>query len=630
MSGASIDRRSVLQGAAGSILATSLGVPALGAMTGAANAGETVAHHGLSIFGDLKYPADFTHFDYVNPDAPRGGRHVSTASTWAFNQNPLTFNTFNGYVLKGDAPPKIELTFTSLMVRAFDEPDAVYGMLARTVEISDDGNVYTFTLRPEARFHDGSPLTADDVAFSINLLRTKGHPNITQFAREIADVTAPAADRVVVTYTGRQSRDLPLFVTGLPIFSKAYYEQVDFEAASLKPPLGSGPYRVGAHDPGRFVDYVRVDDWWARDLPVSVGQYNFDVIRLEFFRDRQVAFEAFKKGSLTLREEFTSKTWATEYNFPAVVEGRVLRDVFPDDRPSGAQGFFFNTRRKKFADPRVREALGYAFDFEWSNETLFFGAYKRTESFFENSTMKAAGPPPADELALLEPFRADLPADVFEAPYRPPVSNGSGQDRTLLRKASQLLTAAGWKRSGSKLVNADGETLRIEILSNSKSFERIVLPYVKNLKLLGIEAAFRLVDSSQYQARMNEFDFDMTTRRFAMASTPGESIRLFWGSKSADIPGSNNLSGIKNPAIDAMIEKVIKATSRDDLEVAARALDRLLRAGRYWVPQWYKGSHTMAFWDIYGYPEVKPRYAFPVDLVWWRDAEKADKIGFSG
>lgn len=627
MSGGSIDRRTMLQGAAGSILATSLGVPAYTAPAGAAESG---ARHGLSIFGDLKYPADFTHFAYVNPDAPRGGRHVSTASTWAFNQNPLTFNTFNGYVLKGDAPPKIELTFTSLMVRAFDEPDAVYGMLARSVEISDDGNVYTFTLRPEARFHDGSPLTADDVAFSINLLRTKGHPNITQFAREIADVTAPAADRVVVTFTGRQSRDLPLFVTGLPIFSKAYYEQVDFEAASLTPPLGSGPYKVGAHDAGRFVDYVRVDDWWARDLPVAVGQYNFDVIRLEFFRDRQVAFEAFKKGSLTLREEFTSKTWATEYNFPAVVEGRVRRDVFPDDRPSGAQGFFFNTRRKKFADPRVREALGYAFDFEWSNETLFFGAYKRTESFFENSTMKAAGPPPAGELALLEPFRADLPPDVFEAPYRPPVSNGSGQDRTLLRKASQLLTAAGWKRSGSKLVNADGETLRIEILSNSKSFERIVLPYVKNLKLLGIEAAFRLVDSSQYQSRMNDFDFDMTTRRFAMASTPGESIRLFWSSDSADVPGSHNLSGIKNPAIDALIEKVIKATSRAELEVAARALDRLLRAGRYWVPQWYKGSHTMAFWDIYGYPEVKPRYAFPVDLVWWRDAEKADKIGFSG
>ncbi|MEM8811375.1 MAG: extracellular solute-binding protein [Pseudomonadota bacterium] len=616
-----MDRRTVLKLGAASALLPGLGLSAR------ADAGSL---HGLSVFGGLKYPAEFTHFDYVDPAAPKGGRHVTMASTWAFNQNPQTFNTFNGYVLKGDAPPKIDLTFATLMVRALDEPDAVYGLIAESVSISDDGNIYTFALRPEARFHDGTPLTAEDVAFSYDLLREKGHPNIGQLMREVVSFEAPATDRFVITYSGKQSRDLPLFMTALPVFSKAYYTSVDFDESSLVPPLGSGPYRVGAFDAGRFVEFERVQDWWASELPVAMGQFNFDVIRMEFFRDRQVSFEAFKKGALTFREEFTSKTWATEYTFPAIDSGEVQRDEFPDDRPSGAQGFFLNSRRKIFQDPRVREAMDYAFDFEWTNQNLFYGAYKRTESFFENSTMKASGPPPPEELALLEPFRGEVPDEVFGEPYRPPVSDGSGQDRRLLRRASQLLSEAGWSRDGEMLRNGDGEPLEIEILGNSKSFERIILPYVGDLKLLGINARFRLVDPAQYQARLKDFDFDIVTRRYAMSSTPGNALRLYWGSAFADQSGSNNLSGIKNPAIDAMIEKVIAAESREALEVAARALDRLLRAGRYWVPQWYKGSHTVAHWDIYGYPADKPRYGFPVDTVWWRDNEKAERIGFSG
>ncbi|MEM1049238.1 MAG: extracellular solute-binding protein [Pseudomonadota bacterium] len=620
------DRRTVLKLVAASALVPGFAVTASAPPAHAADGGA----HGLSVFGDLKYAADFSHFSYADPAAPKGGRHVTTPSTWAFNQSPLTYNTFNGFVLKGDAPPRIEITFDSLMVRALDEPDAVYGLVARSVSVSDDGNAYTFDLRPEARFHDGSPLTAEDVAFAVTLLKDKGHPNIGQVLRELESVEAVAPDKVVFTFTGRQSRDLPLFVTQLPILSKAYYSDVDFEASTLVPPLGSGPYKIGDYGVGRYVDYVRVEDWWARDLPVSVGHYNFDVIRLEFFRDRQVAFEAFKKGSLTLREEFTSKTWATEYNFPAVTEGRVVRENFPDDRPSGAQGFFLNTRRPVFADPRVREALDYAFDFEWSNKNLFFDLYKRTGSFFENSTMKASGPPSAEELALLEPFRGQVPEEVFGEPYVPPVSDGSGQDRRLLRRASQLLTEAGWKRSGEMLRNEAGATLDIEFLERSKQFERIVLPFIKNLKLLGVNARFRLVDPAQFQSRLKDFDFDVTTRRYALSSTPGESIRQFWGSAAADISGSNNLSGIRSEAIDAMIEKIIEAPDRPSLEIAARALDRLLRAGRYWVPQWYKGSHNMAMWDVYGYPETKPKHGFPVDSVWWRDTAKTEAIGFEG
>ena len=616
-----LTRRTMLRLAAASAL-----IPSLGA--NAAIAGSS--RHGLSVFGDLKYGSDFSHFDYVNPEAPKGGRHVVTASQWAYNQSPLTFNTLNGYVLKGDAPPKLELTFDSLMVRALDEPDAVYGLVAESVSVSESGNELTFILRPEARFHDGSALTAADVAFSLNLLAEQGHPNVAQLLRDVVSVKAPADDRVVVTLSGRQARDLPLTIAQLPIFSRAYLEGRDFGASTLEPIMGSGPYRIGDFSVGRYVEYLRVDDWWARDLPVSVGSFNFDVIRLEFFRDRQVAFEAFKKGALTLREEFTSKSWATEYNFPAVQQERVQQTIFPDDRPSGAQGFFLNTRRGPLADRRVREALDYAFDFEWSNKTLFFGLYKRTESFFENSPMKAEGPPSPQELELLEPFRGKVPDEVFGLPYKPPVSDGSGRDRKMFRRALKLLGAAGWNRSGDVLRNEQGETLRLEFLEDSKSFERIAQPYITNLRRIGILADFRLVDPAQYQARLKEFDFDITTRRYAMSSTPGESIRQFWGSETAAMAGSNNLSGISNAAIDAMIENVLKAENRDNLVIAARALDRLLRAGRYWVPQWYKGSHTMALWDVYGYPEQKPRYGFPIDAVWWRDTEKAENIGFKG
>lgn len=620
--GTTLSRRSVLKLSAASALAACL--PSARALAAAER------RHGLSVFGDLKYGPEFTAFDYVDASAPKGGRFVFTAPSWAYNQNPQTFNSFNSFILKGDAPPRMELCFDTLMVRAFDEPDAMYGLVAESVEILDGGNTYVFHLRGEARFHDGSPLTAEDVAFSLMTLKEKGHPQIQQTIGELESAEALDPARVAVRFSGRHSRQLPLVVAALPILSKAYYTTYDFAQSTLTPPLSSGAYKVGKYEVGRYIEYHKVKDWWGADLPATRGHGNFDVIRLEFFRDSQVAFEAFKKGAITYQEEFSSKRWATEYTFPALDEGRVKRAEFPDDRPSGAQGWFFNTRRQKFADPRIRRAIGLAFDFEWSNASLFYGLYTRTNSFFENSDMMATAEPSAAELALLEPYRDSLPAEVFGPAAMAPVSDGSGQDRTLLREANSLLAEAGCKRDGSVLRLPDGKAFEIEFLSNTPAFERITLPFIKNLERLGIKAAFRLVDPSQYQARLNDFDFDVCGRRYALDATLSESIRQFWGSKAAETPGSSNLAGISNPAIDALIEKAIFAPTREEMTVAARALDRCLRAGYYWVPQWYKPVHTVAMWDVFGMPARPPAYEFPVETTWWFDEAKAAAIGKSG
>lgn len=614
-----LNRRTLLKltGAAAAFSA----MPRLPAFAGGA------ASHGLSVFGDLKYAPDFAAFDYVNANAPKGGRMVFTAPSWAYNQNAQTFNTFNSFILKGDAPPRMELCFDTLMVRALDEPDAMYGLVAESVEILDGGNTYVFHLRQKARFHDGAPLTAEDVAFSFMTLKELGHPLIQQTITELVEAKALDERRVEIRFSGRQSRQLPLTVAALPILSKDYYTTYDFAQSTLTPPLSSGPYRVGSHEVGRYVEYRRVEDWWGKDLPVSRGAFNFDVLRLEFFRDAQVAFEGFKKGSITFQEEFSSKRWATEYAFPAIAEGRVKRAEYPDHRPSGAQGWFFNTRRDKFADPRIRQAIGLAFDFEWANKNLFYGLYTRTNSFFENSVMMAEGEPKAEELALLDPFRDALPETVFGPAIMAPVSDGSGQDRALLRAADSLLKEAGCQRDGRRLLLPDGKPFEIEFLSNTQAFERIVLPYVKNLERLGIKASFRLVDPSQYQSRLNDFDFDVCGRRYSLEATLGESIRQFWGSKAASTPGSYNIAGIANPAIDALIEKAIYAKTRQEMEIAARALDRCLRAGYYWVPQWFKPIHTVAMWDIFGMPDEPPTYDFPVETTWWFDKDKAAALG---
>jgi microcin C transport system substrate-binding protein len=577
--------------------------------------------HGLSVFGDLKYPPDFTHFDYVNPDAPKGGKMA------LIGPSPIeTFDSFNGYILKGDAVQGFSLMFDSLMAAAADEPDSLYGLVAETAELADDRKSVTFRLRGEAKFADGTPLTAEDVCDSFRMLSTQGHERIRITIRDVeaCDVISPGEVRY--RFEGERTRDLPLTVAQLPIFSKAYYAKVDFSKTTLEPPLGSGPYAVKSFKPGEYVTYGRRDDYWAKDLPVNKGRYNFDELRFDYFRDRAPAFEALKSGAIDLREEFTSRDWATAYDFPALADGRVVKAELPDETPSGAQGFFLNMRREKFQDIRVRKALNLAFDFEWTNKNLFFGLYTRTASFFERSPLKAKGLPPADELALLEPYRASLRPEVFGEAVLPPVSDGSGQDRKLLREASRLLDEAGWTADGTVRRNARGETLDIEFLIDGPVFERVLAPYVKNLKLLGINATIRTVDNAQYQDRLKNYDYDVVSSRFMAGLTPGDGLRIFFGSQSANAPGTFNMSGIASPAIDGLIDKIVEAKSREELDVAGRALDRVLRAEQFWVPNWYKGSHWVAYWDKFGQPPVKPKYDRGITDTWWYDEAKAKRI----
>lgn len=583
--------------------------------------------HGLSLFvDDLALPADFKHFAYVNPDAPKGGFLRTQPPFGAYNQNLNTFNTLNGYVQKGAAPPRLELTFDSLMVRALDEPDSLYGLVAERVDIIEPYRRYRFHLRKEARFHDGSPLTARDVTFSLLTLKEKGHADLLLALRKLTSVDVED-DAVLITLAENASPSLILMIASLPIFSRAYWKDKDFTASTQQPVLGSGPYHVGARENGRFIAYERVTDYWAKDLPVNIGHHNFDTIRLEFYKDRTAAFEALKSGTVTVREEFTSKTWATGYDFPALKDGRVKRYELPADTLPQLQGLFFNLRRAKFRDPRTREAIGLAFDFEWTNEKLFYGAYSRAPSFFSNSPYQATGKPSAEELALLEPYRGQIPDQVFETAYVPPQSDGSGRDRTLLKRAATLLEEAGWQRKGYALFDAEGKKFELEFLLFSPSFQRIIGPYVKTLKRLGIDARIRMVDPSEFQQRVNTHDFDCVTRALRFTATPVSSPRTLFSSKAASLNGSANYSGIAHPAIDALIEKLERADNRKDATTLLRAIDRLLRSMHIWVPNWASAHHRMAVWDAYRWPESKPDYGFPYETTWWFDPERAKDIG---
>jgi microcin C transport system substrate-binding protein len=583
--------------------------------------------HGMSAFGDLKYPPDFPHFSYVNPNAPKGGVFSQIGPSRQFNQSFQTFNSLNSYILKGDAAQGMELTFAPLMVRSGDEPDGMYGLAASSVRISDDGLTYRFTLRAQARFHDGTPLTAHDVAWSLATLKEKGHPIITQQLRDFAGAEAADDRTVIVRFAEKRGRDVPLFVAALPIFSRAYYSKKPFEESTLDTPLGSGAYKVGRFQVGHFIEFERVKDWWGADLPVSRGQSNFDFVRFEYYRDREVGFEGFTAKNYLFREEFTSRTWATRYDFPAFKDGRVKRTVLPDDTPSGAQGWFINTRRDKFKDRRVREALIDAFDFEWTNKNIMYGSYDRTHSVFQNSPMMAKGKPDADELALLEPFRGKLPDEVFGEPYLPPVTDGSGQDRQWLRRGAQLLNDAGCElKNGKRVSPSSGKPITIEFLIDEPTFQPHHLPYIKNLGVLGIDATLRVVDPVQYRARVDAFDFDITVERFSFSETPGDSLRTFFSSQAAATKGTQNLAGIADPAVDALVDTIIAAKTRPELTAACKALDRVIRAGRYWIPHWYKASHWIAFWDVFGYPAKQPRYFRGIPETWWYDRSKAAKL----
>ncbi len=593
----------------------------LAAVCGTA-AGASERRHGLSAFGDLKYPANFQHFDYVNPGAPKGGR-LATMPTSSIN----TFNEFNGFIFRGEPAEGLGLLFDSLMVSAADEPDAVYGLLAESAELADDKMSVTFYLRPEARFRDGTPVTAADVVFTLDTLKKDGDPNIRNSLSAVTSAAAIDPHTVKYQFQGEKVRDLPMIVAGLPVFSKAYYTANDFLKVSLDPPLGSGPYEISDFRQGTFVTYKRRPDYWAANLPVNRGRYNFDEIRFEYYLDRGIGLEAFKAKAYDLREEFTSKSWATEYDIPAVRSGQIVKLILPDGRPSGAQGMFINTRREKLSDPRVRLALDYAFDFEWTNKTLFSGQYTRTASYFENSDLKAEGLPSPDELKLLEPFKDRLPPEVFGEPYTPPVTDASGRYRPSIRMASKLLDDAGWKLEDGVRKNAKGETLDIEFLVDDPTTERVLGPYAGRLNELGIKAALRRMDASQEQERLKRYDFDIITQRFSMPPTPGPEIQSFWSSEAAREDGRRNLPGIADPVVDALIEKIIKAKSRDELRTACRAADRVLRAGHYWVPEWYKAAHWIAAWDKYSRPAVQAKYDNGILDTWWYDKEKAAQLG---
>jgi microcin C transport system substrate-binding protein len=432
--------------------------------------------------------------------------------------------------------------------------------------------------------------------------------------------------KVRYQFKGESVRDLPVNVAELPVLSKAYYAKVDFTKSTLEPPLGSGPYRIKNFRQGEYVAYERRDDYWAKDLPVNKGRYNFDIVRFEFYRDRDVGFEGFTAKNYLFREEFTARTWATRYDFPAVKDGRVKQAMLPDDTPSGGQGWFMNTRRDKFKNRMLREAIIDAFDFEWTNKTIMYGAYKRTVSVFQNSNMMAEGKPSEAELALLEPFRGKVPDEVFGEPYLPPVSDGSGQDRALLRKASHLLQQAGYPIKDGKRVDAKGEPVTFEFLIDEPTFQPHHMPFIKNLATLGIDATLRVVDPVQFRKRTDEFDFDVTVQRFNFSTTPGDSLRSYFTSQSATMNGSQNLAGIADPVVDALVEKILQAETRGELTIACRALDRVIRAGRYWVPHWYLAAHRIAYWDVFGFPPKKPAFTRGAPETWWYDQEKAAKL----
>jgi microcin C transport system substrate-binding protein len=593
-----------------------------------ANVPADTALHGLSAFGDLKYGPDFTHFDYASPDAPKGGTFNFSPPNWAFNQNVTTFNTLNTFVPNGDAPPRMEMCFDSLMVRAIDEPDAIYGLVAKTVSVSEDRNTFTFALRPEARWHDGTPLTARDIAFSYATFKDRGHPALMLPLRDLVEAVADGDHALRLVFNGEQSARTIQGVVLFPIVSKAWFSDNPFDGSQLRAPLGSGPYRVGRFTAGMSIEYERVEDYWGRDLPVSRGLYNFDRIRIDIFRERQAGFEAFKKGDVAYRQEFTARIWATGYDFPALRDGKVVTREFPTEKSASMQGWAINQRRERFRDTRVREAIGLCFDYEWTNRNLFYDAYTRSQSSFERSGFKAEGVPSAAELELLEPLRGKVPDAAFGEAVTQPVSNGSGRDRSLLSAAARLLGEAGWERKGGSVVNARGERLILEMLVNDEVFVRVNQPFVENLRAVGIDASIRLVDPAQFQARTNDFDFDMVGMALSLSATPTrDALENLFHSRAATIPGSRNLPGTADPAVDALIAAAGRADSRDALIVALKALDRVLRARRDWIPNWYAANHRAAFWDMFGFKEPKPDYGFPVEALWWFDRDKATAIG---
>ncbi len=569
--------------------------------------------HGASMYGELKYRPDFTHFDYANPDAPKGGTLTLPAVG--------TFDNLNQFILKGNNAAGLGLLFDTLTVGSLDEPFSEYGLIAESIEIPEDRSWVIFKLRPEARWQDGTPITVEDVIWTLDTLKTEGHPFYRAYYADIVKAEKVGDHQVKMIFDGKMNRELPLIAGQMPILPKHYYEKAEFDKTTLTPPLGSGPYRIKQVDPGRTIVYERDPNYWGAELPVNRGRNNFDEIRYEYYRDANVALEAFKAGDFDVRIENSSKSWATAYTGPAFDKGLIVREEIPNQRGTGMQGFVFNTRRAIFADPKVRAALAYAFDFEWTNQNLFYGQYQRTESYFSNSELASSGLPSEAELKLLDPWRDQLPPEVFTKEYRAPSTEGTDL-RHNLRTALELLRDAGWEVQGGRLVNKkSGQPLAFEILLDDPVFERIVGPFVQNLNRLGIQARIHTVDTAQYQNRIDDFDFDMVVNVWGESQSPGNEQRDFWGSQAADTRGSRNLAGIKSPVVDALINDIIQAPTREDLVTATHALDRVLLWGHYVIPHWHLTYDRVAYWNKFSRPKVDPKYG--IDLfAWWIDPVK--------
>ena len=581
---------------------------------------KTNISHAIAMHGEPKYDQNFISVEYVSNNAEKGGSIVRSAIG--------TYDTFNPFTLKGTSAAGIGLLYESLTVGSSDEAFTEYGLLAKSIEWPDDRSWVTFTLRDEAKWHDGKKITSDDVVWTFNTLMEKGHPFYKYYYGDVSEVIKITENKVKFEFSTNTNKELVLIVGQLPVLPKHYWENKNFEETTLDVPIGSGPYKVKSFDAGRSITYELDMDYWGFEnniVPIKVGKDNMGSIRYDYYKDRGVEREAFKSGEIDFFSENTSKEWATGYDIDAVTEGLIKKELIPHENPQGMQAFAFNTRKDIFADKRVRKALSFAFDFEWTNKNLFYGAYKRTDSFFENSELASSGLPSQAELAYLNPYIDQLPKEIFNEEYSNPKTDGSGFIRNELQEATKLLQEAGWKLRDGKLENSNGEPFEFEILLVSPAFERIVLPFIDNLEKLGINASLRTIDSSQYQKRIESFDFDMVVFTFSQSLSPGNEQRNFWSSGAADTNGSRNIIGIKNNVIDLLIENLINAKDREDLITISRALDRVLLWNYYVIPQWHISAYRVLYWDMFDQPKQKPKYSLGFD-TWWVNQNKFNFI----
>jgi len=573
--------------------------------------------HGIAIFGDLKYPANFTHFDYTNPDAPKGG-NVKLGYFGGFD-------TFNPFIIKGNPAEGSSMVHCSLLAASGDEPSSSYAYLAEKVELAPDHKSVTFTLNKNAKFSDGTPVTPDDVIFSFNTLMKKARPIYAQYYKDVKSIEKVGSDQVRFTFSTDLNRELPVILGQFAVFSKAYYTKHDFEKADLTPPVGCGPYKIADFKAGQLVHYERIPGWWGENLPSQKGLNNFDVTYV-YYRDQNVMFEAFKAGDHDFRSENIAKNWAKAYDIPAVKEGKIIKKETENSLPVGMQNMTFNTRKSIFKDRKVREALSKAFDFEWANKNLFFNSYTRNLSYFSNSPMASKGLPQGEELKLLEPFKDKLPPEVFTQEFKMPMTNGSGTDRKILAETDKLLKEAGWVvKDGVRVNEKTGEPFTFQFLLYDPAYERSALALQRNLAALGINMTTRTVTPSQYIEQIGNYEFDMISSIIPESETPGNEQREFWGSKYADIKNGHNFAGIKDPVIDQLIELVIGSSTRPMLEDRVHALDRVLEWGYYGIPGWYSKNSRIAYWNKFGQPKIKPKDGIGFGS-WWIDPALEKKL----